>query len=179
MTILSETEEANADAGIQNSFATSAITAGAPHAAGVFKLPPQTQIAVRSNDADLDQIAAIVLGSATLTAGSLEAVGLGGTIGKLTLPTWVFIPVFEIALGIDAPHAIWLPAGFSEGLNNILYNRMQGNASSNNAYNYTVRGARQKLDQNGDPLPADFQYAFMGSPNAIPGITWFLPTITV
>lgn len=178
MTVLSETEEANADAGIQNSFATTAITAGAPTSSAVYSLPPQVSLAVRSNDSDIDQLVELMLGGERLTSSTLEAVGFGGSIEKLALPTWCFIPVFEIADGVNAKHAIWIPAGFSEGLNNILHNRMQGNASSNNAYNYTVRSARRKTDQLSANIPAKFQYGWMGPPAAV-GLTWYLPAITV
>lgn len=167
MVLMNEVEEMNADIGIQNSFATTALTAGAPVFEGVYSLPPNPQLACRFNDADLDQLVTLLLGGELYDVAGDEAIGFGGAIEKLTLPTFVFIPEFEKDDGVDAAHAIWFPAAFFEGLNNLLFNRMQANASSNNQYNITVRSARRKADQASQVIPTKAQYGFIGKPAAL------------
>lgn len=178
MVLLNEVEEMNADIGIQNSFATTALTAGAPVFEGVYSLPPNPQLACRFNDADLDQLETLLLGGELFDVTGDQAIGFGGAIEKLTLPTFVFVPVFEAADGVDAAHAIWIPAAFFEGLANLLFNRMQANTSSNNQYNITVRSARRKTDQSAQAIPTKAQYGFIGKPTALGfGTPWTLPTL--
>lgn len=249
---LNEVEEVNFDAGIQNAFATTALTAGAPSADNVYTLPPNAQIQARLNDADIDQLVHIMLsgfakgtsdeitavdqgtnvftlGTTDLTAkfpvgssfrvsgstgndgrytvtavayatnttvtvqeeipsatadgdayasADAEVIGLGGKIEKLVLPSLAFVPVFQAAQGIDAAFQIWMPAAFPEGLSNILFNRMQANASSNNQYNVTFRAARRTADQAGTAIPSGFQYAWIGKPAKVSAsLSWTLPSL--
>lgn len=181
MTQLNEVEEMNADFGVSNAFATTAITAGAPVHEAVYSMPPQVSLACRFNDADLDQLEQLVLGGELFDNSGDQAIGFGGDIVKLVLPTFVFVPIFEVSAGVDAAHAVWLPSAFFEGLNNILFNRMQSNASSNNQYNITVRSSRRKTDQASQAIPVNARYGFMGKPTALNlGATaWTLPAIVI
>lgn len=176
MNKINETEEVNVDIGVQNSFVTTATTAGAPVSSGVYTLPPNPTVQVQLNDADLDQIEHLIPAGKKFTSGSDEAFGFGGDIKTLALDTVALIPVFEKSQGENAPHGIWLPAAFIEGFSNLLFNRMQANASSNNAYQVTIRAARRKQDQGSNAISTEAQYGFIGEPSAL-GLTWSLPTL--
>lgn len=251
MFVLNEVEEVNLDIGVQNSFVTTATTAGAPVSTGVYTLPPQPTLQMQLNDADLDQLEQLILGGTAktqqdaitgvdTTAGNFvvsgdqtsdyaagdrvwvrgstgndgfytvasggpsydgtadettipvdenvpdgtadgsispdNAIALGGDITTLSLPTLAVIPSFQKSQGVAADNAIWLPAAFAEGLSNILFNRMQQNASANNAYQVTFRSARRKTDQDGTAIDSESQYGWMGAPAGL-GLTWYLPSL--
>jgi hypothetical protein len=123
-------------------------------------------MACRFNDADVDQLTLMILGGTQATNGGDVAIGFGGTIELLDLPTFCGIPVFQSADQEGANNGIWFPRAFIEGLQGVLMNRMQANSSSNNQYSANIRSARATEDQDAQPIPNDAGYGWMGPPNA-------------
>ncbi len=185
MKVIQEVEDFNLNVGIRMAFATTAPTAGAPVAEGVFALPPNPVADIRLNDVGYEnlEILLLAMGGAKTVTGTAPnekfAYGFGGDTVQLSLLTWAFIPIWEKALGVAAKNAIWFPRAFVQGLSNILYNRMQ-EGSSNNPAAVQLRAARGKTDAKvtggGNAIPAKYQYGWIGEPAAL-GLTYLLPTL--
>lgn len=181
---IQELEDFNLNVGTRMAFATTALTAGAPVSEGIYALPPNPAADIRLNDIGLDNLSVLfpLLGGAKTVTGTAPnekvAMGFGGTTKKISPVTWCFVPIWEASLGVAAPHAIWFPRGFIQGLSNILFNRMQ-EGSSNNPVSLQLRAARGKTDAKAttpNAIPENYQYGWIGDPAAL-GLTYQLPTL--
>lgn len=184
MVQLPEIATLSIDFGTGHSFATSPFTGGAPEADGVYSMPPEPVATITFNQIGIDELLPLISGSEKYTATTNDALGIGGAITKVALPTVVFIPAFAAEAVPSAPHTaavqFWFPAGFFSEFSGIDYGPMQRNASSNSTPRATLRAARRKTDQDGQTIPQNARFMFYGKPAAL-GLAqaWTLPALVV
>lgn len=167
-----EVEEFAFDPGVRMSFTSSAKLSGAPKASGIHKLTPMPVAQIQCRDAALATMQQFLL-AAVVTAGVIGGGDAFGVIAEADVPTLVFVPETQLADGVAAANAIWIPAAIPDNVNGITFNRPSV-GEIGNPYNIQVIGAYRAADQGATEIPAGNRMWFMGDPSDIT-LTWSLP----
>jgi hypothetical protein len=110
---------------------------------------------------------------------SKSALLFGGParIPEEDVPTMVLVPEDQLADGVDANDAIWLPAmGVVEG-GQIVFTLPEGD-DAGSPMTYQLTSLYREKDQAGEPITKDARNGWLGSPKAAGMADWSLPDLT-
>lgn len=186
---ISDMESVSFNPGTQMLGTSNAFTGDAWQADGLYSVAPAPTAELELYDIEIDAIAALVLGGKKFEVDTdatpdgepdVFAFGFGKPgltkIDPANVPSLFILPSWDEAAGIQSAFGIWMPAVATESLASIVYNRPTAGGNAN-SYTCSLKGA-QRTTFGGAPLPAEAQFGWFGSPEAL-GIdttAWTLPS---
>jgi hypothetical protein len=112
-----------------------------------------------------------------LEAKSALAFGSPGRIPEEDIPTMVLVPVDQLADGIDAEDAVWLPAMGVIEAGQLVFALPEGD-DAGSPMSYQLASLHRKTDQSGEPIMKVARNGWMGPPAAVGLADWTLPDLT-
>ena len=173
-------EEAAVNPGIRSAYAGDARSSGVPKSAAGFRHAPRPEFRLQLQNASkaafetfLENL--VVTESATPSEDT-RVLGFGDAfeaIPESEIRTVGLIPLTQISQGVDAPDALWLPAGMASVIDGIQFTEV-GENDQRFPYNVTIMGMKRDVDQAGDTIPEGNRIIFRGPPATL-GLTWTVP----
>lgn len=160
-----------------------------PLADGVFVTGPTPVVSLPMVDEEKDKLVKVLPGS-SLTGSTALGAGSGVTVLDVSsIDTLALVPVDEIdqgTNGIDAPHAIWIPAAISTDFGALMFNLPDGDDAFD-PHEVQIAAMLRETDQDANELDQDNGVLFIGPPDQFtnlqnpappPDGLWSLPAAT-
>lgn len=175
-----DTEEATINPGISTAYSGDARTSGVPDVDALYSHAPKPEFRFSLQDSSIDTLKAWLHDfavSPAIAPATTPTLGFGDELVKVAataVPAVGIIPLSQIADGINAADAWWMPAGRTNTLDGIQHTEV-GEGDIRVPYNVSVMGMKRKQDQAGVAIPAKRRIIWKGPPVNL-SLAWSLPT---
>lgn len=161
--------------GIRSAATMSDQRGGAELADGNLVLPPDPEVVTPLIDFERAKLLAQLPDAEEVTGTGGGVLNFGSAVTTHTPDTLCILPVFEKADGVNAAHAIWIPAARLMEFGEITYRLPDDGGEVTTPRSARWKGQYRAEDQGATAIPEKARIMMMGDPTDN-SLTWSLPS---